>query len=130
MNFHPFTQKLFEELLSQLTIGFVDQDIRPMTYEDQIEFFSKADVRDEMQCVCEEVEIRIRENYEEEEYTSDIEHGEFREHIYGDVHNRISLYAQYKPYEDKMQDLTNSDDEIDEMLNDRNITFEEFIDLS
>ena len=135
----PFVQKLFEELISQVTMGFVDQDIRPMTYEDQVEFFSNTNVRNEMLDICRKVKCRIQDNYDVdkrvgyngtfEDYLQGLEHGDFRELIYGDGNedkSHVSLYFLYKSYEEKMRNLTKPEDKLDEMLDNRNMTFDEF----
>jgi len=138
-----FSKKLFEELISQITIGFTDQDILPMTYDDQVEFFSNQKVQHEMRFVCETVMSDMRNDYEDEliisgyngtfdEYASSLEHGDFRELIYGDVRHdgHIPLYLLYKPYEEKMRSLTQPEDKPNDMLDNRTLTFDEFLNLS
>jgi hypothetical protein len=81
-------EELFKEIVSYLTIGFTDQDLEPLTVEEQIIFFIRPDVILYMEQIVEEIEQWMIDNDEKMPIPGDA----YRESIFDGEKN--SLYQK------------------------------------
>jgi len=56
-------EELFKELASIITIGFGDQDLEPLTMDEQLAFFMRQDVKEHIEKIIDDIEqFMIEEN--------------------------------------------------------------------